>query len=278
MIVKTNNTTQNKPAQNKSARKKSGKNHNINQTGGRNYSSCLITNNDNDINRINSFLKTYKQEIPKIIHQIWVGHKPIPWKWINSFKKDFISKYPDWKHYLWTEKEIAGFDMINNKAYLDCKSYAGKSDILRYELLYKYGGIYIDADTEWLGKDLNNLIKETHNGFFIGKEDKNRNVLANSVLGSSLHNPISKHLIDTLSKSYFKYSKLPPYKKSGPYFVDQALKGLDITVFPSYYFYPIYWHGKKSLNMSIEEQKKQFPDSYMTQFDVSTNNIDTSNL
>ena len=257
---------------------KNNKYNKIHIGGVRDYSYCPITNNKSDIDKINIFLKENPQKIPKIIHQIWIGPKPIPWKWINSFKIDFLSKYPDWKHYLWTDSNINTLDLINNAAYLDCKSYNGKSDILRYELLHQYGGIYIDADSEWLGKDLNNLINETENGFFIGNEFNNKNGFASGVVGSSINNPITSHLVHTMNKIYFRCNKIPAYKSIGPYFVDQALKEFNITVFPSYYFYPIYWHDNKSFNMSIEKQKKKYPNSYMTQYGLTTNQINTESF
>ena len=80
--------------------------------------------------------------IPKIIHQIWIGNnnKP-PIKLMNSWKQ----KHPDFEYIFWTEDEI-----IKRKLILQCqKKYdiineiVGKVDILRLEILYNYGGIYI---------------------------------------------------------------------------------------------------------------------------------------
>lgn len=36
--------------------------------------------------------------IPKIIHQIWIGPKPEPIKWTNTFKIDYIKMYPEYKY------------------------------------------------------------------------------------------------------------------------------------------------------------------------------------
>ena len=37
---------------------------------GRNYNNCLIKNDQNKVNHINTYLKKNPQKIPKIIHQI----------------------------------------------------------------------------------------------------------------------------------------------------------------------------------------------------------------
>ena len=250
---------------------------------GRNYSKCCIVNNKTKINKINNYFKKNHQKIPKIMHQIWIGPKKVPYKWINTFRKDFRKKFPGWKHYLWTDKNVKKLKLKNQKAYDKEKTYNGKSDILRYELLYKYGGIYIDADSSWLGKlDLGNLIKETNNsGFFIARECGGKydgfeckEGLASGVVGSSKKNLITKHLIDTMYKKYFKcYKNGEAYQTIGPYFVDQALSGFNITIFPHYYFYPIYWLTKDANNKSIKEIAKKYPKSYMTQHGYTTNNL-----
>lgn len=247
----------------------------LQQKTGRKYSNCRIETNDIEVKNINIFLKNNYQKIPKIIHQIWIGPKKIPYNWINSFRQDFMNKYPGWKYYLWTEKEIQNLNLKNKEQYYNEKSYNGKSDILRYELMSKFGGIYIDADSQWLGLNLNDLIEKTnYTGFFAAKEcEKCKDSLASGVVGSSINNPITNYLIKMINQNYLKCSKYPAYQTIGPYLLDQVLYDFNITIFPYYYFYPIYWAGKKSYNMSVEEQKKKFPNSYMTQYGYTTNNL-----
>ena len=242
---------------------------------GRNYENCIIKSEVSEVNNINTYLKKNPQKIPKIIHQIWIGPKQIPWKWINSFKIQFMSKFPGWKYYLWTDKEVSTFNFKNRKQYDSEQSYNGKSDILRYEILYNFGGIYIDADTHWLGLDLNDLIEQTnYTGFFAARECQTcKESLASGVVGSSINNPIAKYVIESINKHYFTCNQYPAYQTIGPYLIDQVLYNFNITIFPYYYFYPIYWLSKKSYQTSIEKQKQLFPSSYMTQFGYTTNSL-----
>lgn len=83
--------------------------------------------------------------IPKIIHQIWLGSKPIPNKFIDSWK------IPNFEHVLWREKELSNLNMVNRDKYqtlLENKTYYGAADIARVEILSKFGGMYADADFE----------------------------------------------------------------------------------------------------------------------------------
>lgn len=81
--------------------------------------------------------------IPKIIHQVWVGDKPIPdhqLEWIEKWKE----LYPDFEYKLWVSNEFG--ENKFSKTVLDLKEYAYYSDWIRTNVLYKYGGIYIDTD------------------------------------------------------------------------------------------------------------------------------------
>ena len=218
-------------------------------------------------------MKKGKQTIPKIIHQIWIGKRKPPYQWIDTFKVDLIKRYPEYKYYLWTEKNIKHLKLINKKHYLYEKTPHGRADILRYEILYQYGGIYIDADSKWFNKDLTPLIEKTNNnGIFIGKERTScQECLANGVIGCSKNNPIMYYLIIVLDKVMPVCAGGHPHKTTGPYFCDQLLKNFDITVFPSEYFYPVYW---LDWDAAKTQKPENFKNSYMGQYGYTTNKLD----
>src|SRR6185437_602159 len=87
--------------------------------------------------------------IPKIVHQIWIGPKPLPEE-TKEYQKSFHKYLPGWEYKLWTEKEIEQLELINKDLYLKTINPGEKSDIGRLELLYQFGGVYLDADCEWL--------------------------------------------------------------------------------------------------------------------------------
>ena len=119
--------------------------------------------------------------IPKQIHFIWFGPKPIPqYTDLYAFPRDGEQKFeqckkcwnettrswkihhsPDdgWEFKLWDEDEMKKFHeevnprskemIILRNAYshaLDIKNYGMASDIARLEILYVYGGLYVDVD------------------------------------------------------------------------------------------------------------------------------------
>lgn len=86
---------------------------------------------------------------PKIIHQIWMGDiTKAPLEYMFGCKE--LALQHGWTYKLWDDSAISTELlplMVNAKTYLDFPNMHGKSDILRYEILYHHGGVYVDADT-----------------------------------------------------------------------------------------------------------------------------------
>ena len=50
----------------------------------------------------NTNINTSHLHIPKIIHQLWIGPKPRPSKFMTTWKE----KHPDYEYIMWNEEEI----------------------------------------------------------------------------------------------------------------------------------------------------------------------------
>ena len=105
--------------------------------------------------------------IPKIIHYCWFGKNPEPpevRKCIRSWKK-FL---PDYKIIRWDE---SNYDIHKNQymsdAYKETK-WAFVSDYCRLDVVYNYGGIYLDTDVEVI-KKFDSLLNES---MFCGFESR----------------------------------------------------------------------------------------------------------
>jgi mannosyltransferase OCH1-like enzyme len=210
--------------------------------------------------------------IPKRIHQIWIGNNKPPYKWIDSFRNKFLTSHPNWEYHLWTENEIKDLKLINNDLYKNEESLVAKSDILRYEILYQFGGIYFDADILWLNnKSLNDLLTDTNqSGIFVGRED--HRLLGSSVIGSSQKNKILKEVIDQLRINYKTLrvdNSFPPWIATGPVLFSEILKNYKIKILPTYYFYPLSWHYDQT-----KADPNDYPESYTIHYGYSTNNLE----
>jgi mannosyltransferase OCH1-like enzyme len=233
--------------------------------------------------------------IPKIIHQIWLGPNKCPDIWMNTFRIDYINKNPEYQYILWNEDNIDSLfnDFPTYRIVYDLEStYNGKSDILRYLILYIHGGIYIDADSVWINeKSFDTLLEQVNDSnVFAGKnpdnfnsstrkEKKYKNTICGGVMGSSKNNPLMKLLIEGI-ENYIKISKQNYIKKRmmhgvceliGPLYLNRTIASQNITIFPSIYFYPRSWHCISDCELHT---KIDLPiESYTFQYGYSTNNL-----
>ena len=85
--------------------------------------------------------------IPKLLHIIWVGDKDTPAD-VNHNISKWKELMPDWKIRVWRNEDINNNefpDDIVDKINLS-KKFAQKADIMRYHIIEKYGGVYVDTD------------------------------------------------------------------------------------------------------------------------------------
>lgn len=153
-------------------------------------------------------MENYPSEmaIPKIIHQIWIGDKnKMPTKLMDTWKMEC------WKYMLWTEKEIDEMNLENRHLYdyyYSKKCWHGASDVVRLEVLKKYGGIYIDADTERLANiepllvfDYVGIEKPHEYKSFFAVEANLEGRVANGVIGSVPNHPIILNYIKSMGEA-----------------------------------------------------------------------------
>lgn len=107
--------------------------------------------------------------IDKVIHQIWVGGYDIPSreKEISNIVKE---KHPNYTYYLWTDNNLPEIPerlkgmydlMYKNKDYVFC------ADMLRWIVVAKYGGWYLDIDWEYIN-NLDSLNIDNKDGIVFG--------------------------------------------------------------------------------------------------------------
>jgi mannosyltransferase OCH1-like enzyme len=86
--------------------------------------------------------------IPRTVHHIWIGPDPLPADhraWIESWKRH----HPTWEFRLWTEDNLPAHP-IRPEILERLRAPVERADILRLEILYRYGGVYADGDLECL--------------------------------------------------------------------------------------------------------------------------------
>lgn len=90
--------------------------------------------------------------VPKIIHQTWKSAEvPAQWKAYQQKVKEF---HPEWEYRLWTDAEIDDFVKTEFPDFYPVFSGLPKHimrvDVIRYLIMYKIGGLYLDLDYEFI--------------------------------------------------------------------------------------------------------------------------------
>tara|TARA_B100001287_G_scaffold276559_1_gene287875 strand:- start:1354 stop:2820 length:1467 start_codon:yes stop_codon:yes gene_type:complete len=201
--------------------------------------------------------------IPKIIHQLWIGPKPAPTKLMNTWKE----KHPEYEYIYWNEEEFIkrNFKSCLQNRVDEMTEINGKADILRWEILYEYGGIFLDADSICI-EPFDDLI-EKYNAFAgyeneivrcagWAKGNKEYNdVLANThpliatgTMAFPKNHELPKLAIEWIKNNCIDINKINKraWRTVGPGLLTRlyfSKKWDDITILPSYYFLPIHACG-----------------------------------
>ena len=186
--------------------------------------------------------------IPKIIHQIWIGPKPRP----SRFMDTWTAKHPDFEYISWSESELAKRSMV-----LECQTQIddmselnGKADIIRWEILYKYGGFFFDADSICI-EPIDDVLLNKNVKAFAGyeNEDARPGLVATGTMGFPPKHPLCRAAIDWIRENEVSVAKTGKraWLTVGPTLLTNLLQtGLysDVTIFPSYFFLPMHFTGR----------------------------------
>ena len=88
--------------------------------------------------------------IPRIIHQSW-QNATLPPK-LENYRRSVLDAHPGWYHALWTDADVD--DLIDNhypwarRALALAHLRISKFDAVRYLMLHRFGGAYLDLDIE----------------------------------------------------------------------------------------------------------------------------------
>jgi hypothetical protein len=179
--------------------------------------------------------------IPRQIGHIWVGPLKPPTAWMETWKQ----KHPDWTYTLYDNRTIENFPFRTRKLidrYMTLKLYAGAADLMRYELLFRYGGFLAEADSICL-RPIDELFVRPcahtvyENEFIRGK-------LVSPILACPPNDPFVGALIERLA--LIEPAALgTPWVTTGNLFVARMIEELDpdIVILPSHTFIPVHFEG-----------------------------------
>jgi len=210
---------------------------------------------------VNYSKKSKNINIPKKIHQVWLGSE-FPDKY-KRIRDTWIEKNPDWEYKLWTDKDVNDFELKNIDQFNKIDNLGAKSDIFRYEILYRYGGLYIDTDFECI-KSFNDLL---YLDLFSGTGHVDVPEVFNGLIGCKVGHKLIRTLIDDINVlSTNNFDEI--IALTGPkYFSNKLFEYIEnnnedkAVIFPTTFFYPlpaVYRHMIREDNTNSQNMVKQF--------------------
>ena len=156
-------------------------------------------------------------KIPKVVHFIWLGPRPFPPGSVENIRS-WIAHHPNWTVKFWTDRDrptpcngmqklyVQDFPFAFLKdCYDDSENYGEKSDVLRFEILYREGGVYADHDANCLQSfeklnqayDLYTCLETPHPAF-VGRAITS----GNGLIGSRPGHPVIKKTIEVIGNRW----------------------------------------------------------------------------
>lgn len=179
--------------------------------------------------------------IPRVFHQIWIspdeGPQPVLPERYRAWRDSWLVHHPGWDYRLWNLHNL-GFVPQHADLIAQAPSAAQKADILRYELLWRLGGVYLDVDFECL-QPIDGLLAGVDN-FAVSE---NGRVLSIGIIGASPGSPYLQRCTEWLPE---RVGLAPANMETGPAHFTRCLLaggfGGDLTVLPGPWFYPYAMH------------------------------------
>lgn len=214
-------------------------------------------------NLITDFDWSDKPRIPKIIHHIWLG-SPLPEK-CKILRDTWIQNHPDWTFMLWTDKDVEKFGLENKALFDASKNWGEKSDIWRYEIVHRFGGLYVDTDFESIkAMDVFHHSLDFYTGIYTSNTRGNcpAVVMGMGLIGASPGHPVMRALIDGLKGSQAgQGSSSAILHRTGPYYFTRIVlanagkHNFRDVILPPMFVYPTPISGR---GHSLDEQHKKF--------------------
>jgi inositol phosphorylceramide mannosyltransferase catalytic subunit len=189
-----------------------------------------------------------QMQIPRTIHRVWVGGKPMPSEY-ERFGASFAEHNPGWEMRLWSEADLVelGIDDAERER---ARTHSELSNLMRYEVLCRFGGVYVDTDVECL-RALEPLLCGIDAFAALEGEGRVGNAIVGSVPGHRAFTRAARLARRTLGTGAHSVDANGPYMLS--LIIEQEPS---VTIFGAHLFYPYRWDEP-------ERRHEAFPDAYM---------------
>lgn len=218
--------------------------------------------------------------INQTVHIIWISNDDIIPDYLKANIRSWEENNPTWNITLWDMALVRStFDDLFVALIERLPVGAWKGDVLRYKILYEFGGLYVDADIVNF-RSIDKIVKiaeENYDGAFSVCERLERPsyliheelfiigddcaTVCNAVIGCRKNHPAVKLALNTAIQNTMTYMNTHKYNLlySGPPVWTDASRNFNIGVLKIETFYPCMYYDT---NNCVEERFKELEDHF----------------
>jgi len=154
---------------------------------------------------------------PRVVHIIWMG-SPIPAR-VEQLRGDIARHDPGVHVRVWTDDDLTW--LTHRDLVVSEPQYAAKSDIARYEILLRHGGVYLDADFR-VHRSLASVFAgvDAH-GLVVARQ--NPTTYNNAFLAARADHPLLQDLVAGLPDAYRWTARMSAPARTGPFYLTERL-------------------------------------------------------
>ena len=177
--------------------------------------------------------------IPKIIHQVWEGKDGPPPNFLLDVSQTWKEQHPDWMYIFWDGEKINSFMSAHPeymKVYEAYRYAVQRWDMIRYLILYEYGGVYADLDYECI-EPLDGLLENESCCLASDPEEHARifnksHIVTNAFMAVEAKHPLFKVILEhLLSDDPAQYDMNDKFnyvlETTGPYMLTRVYDNYD---------------------------------------------------
>lgn len=198
--------------------------------------------------------------IEKKFHQIWINstNPELPERF-RRYRDTWLALHPDWEYHLWNLENL-DFEPQCAELLKQCRHPAQMADLLRMEILYRHGGVYVDIDFECL-RPIDGLLDNVN--VFACSEDGLH--ITNSIVGGRAGAELFKTLMDCAPQT-LGLAQINVETGPGLFTRTVLTHGFDnnFTLFPTKYFFPFNYHtpDKHTVDLTQSYAVHHYADSW----------------
>jgi mannosyltransferase OCH1-like enzyme len=183
--------------------------------------------------------------IPRQLLHIWIGPNPPPMKWMGTWPE----KHPLWDYKVFSENDLKNRTFYNQHLideYYKRNKFNGVADLIRYELLYEYGGFIPPADAVCLENTEELFVEDEDTCYTVYENEIIRPGYVSPIYAACPQNKFIKLIIETLHALEPAQLKDRVWESTGNLFLKNMIElhNPKIKIFPSHFFIPKHFKAK----------------------------------